>query len=63
MTKDVRVRRTRLGATLRAVAVHLRLDRRYVGLHAFALLRSSTFGDLAEVEARMEAMRFLLAGA
>jgi hypothetical protein len=45
------------------VALHLRLDRRYVDLHAFALLRSSTFGDLAEVEARMEAMRFLLAGA
>lgn len=44
------------------VPLRLRLDRWYLGLHGLALLRSYPFGDPAEADERMAAMRSLLAG-
>ena len=44
------------------VPLPLRLDRWYLGLHGLALLRSYPYGDLAEAEERMDAMRSLLEG-
>jgi ubiquinone/menaquinone biosynthesis C-methylase UbiE len=41
--------------------IRLSLDRWYVGLHGLALLRSYPFGDPKEAQARMAAMRSLLA--
>jgi ubiquinone/menaquinone biosynthesis C-methylase UbiE len=43
------------------VRLRLALDRWYLGLHGLALLRSYPFGDPVEAEARMDAMRRLLA--
>lgn len=48
-------------ATLSRVRLRLALDRWYLGLHGLALLRSYPFGDPVEAEARMDAMRRLLA--
>jgi ubiquinone/menaquinone biosynthesis C-methylase UbiE len=44
------------------VPLRLRLDRWYLGLHGLALLRSYPYGDPAEAEERMTAMRSLLQG-
>ena len=44
------------------VPLRLRLDRWYLGLHGLALLRSYPYGDPAEAEERMAAMRSLLEG-
>jgi ubiquinone/menaquinone biosynthesis C-methylase UbiE len=44
------------------VELRLPLDRWYLGLHGLALLRSYPYGDPAEVDERMAAMRALLAG-
>jgi ubiquinone/menaquinone biosynthesis C-methylase UbiE len=49
-------------STVAEVTLRLRLDRWYLGLHGLALLRSYPYGDPAEAEERMNAMRSLLAG-
>ena len=62
MPGDLRGRPRKLVDSLANVTLQLRLDRWYLGLHGLALLRSYPYGDLSEVEARMAAMRALLAG-
>jgi ubiquinone/menaquinone biosynthesis C-methylase UbiE len=55
-------RRTLVGDSVAGVPLRLRLDRWYLGLHGLALLRSYPYGDPAEAEERMAAMRLLLEG-
>jgi SAM-dependent methyltransferase len=51
--------RTLVGGSVAEVPLRLRLDRWYLGLHGLALLRSYPYGDPAEAEKRMAAMRLL----
>jgi SAM-dependent methyltransferase len=54
--------RTLVDDSVAEVPLRLRLDRWYLGLHGLALLRSYPYGDPAEAEERMAAMRLLLEG-
>jgi ubiquinone/menaquinone biosynthesis C-methylase UbiE len=51
-----------VGDSVAEVSLPLRLDRWYLGLHGLALLRSYPYGDPADAEERMAAMRLLLEG-